>query len=158
MGGGGGNSQTLGDTSELEKKAKDLLLEASRSRRNVFISFAYEDINEVTLLRGQAKNERSEIEFSDWSVREPFDSDRADYVRRKITERINQASLTVVYLSSDTSKSKWVAWEVEKSFELGKTVIATYAGNIPPQPPEFVRSNRIRVVPWRNLGAELKRL
>src|ERR1035441_7334457 len=135
MGGGGRNSQSLGDTSELERKAKDLLREANRARKNAFISFAYEDINEVTLLRGQAKNERSDIDFVDWSVREPFDSERADYIRSKIAERINQASVTVVYLSADTAKSNWVKWEVEKSIELGKKVIATFAGNTAPPPP-----------------------
>ena len=158
MGGGGGNSQSLGDTSKLEKKAKDLLLEANRTRRNPFIRFAYEDINEVTLLRGHAKNERSDIDFADWSVREPFDSDRADYIRRKITERISQASVTVVYLSEDTPKSSWVKWEVEKSLELGKDVIATYAGDTAPTAPDFVKTHGIRTVPWKDLGNALKKL
>ena len=151
------NSQSLGD-SKLEKKAKDLLLEANRTRRNAFISFAYEDINEVTPLRGHAKNERSDIDFADWSVREPFDSDRADYIRRKITERISQASVTVVYLSEDTPKSSWVKWEVEKSLELGKDVIATYAGGTAPMAPDFVKTNGIRTVPWKDLGNALKKL
>jgi len=158
MGGGGNNSQSLGDTSELEKKAKDLLLEANRTRRNAFISFAYEDINEVTLLRGQAKNERSGIDFADWSVREPFDSDRADYIRRKIAERINQASVTVVYLSEQTAKSLWVKWEVEKSLELGRHVIATYAGDTTPTVPDFVKTRGIKTVPWKSLGEALKKL
>jgi len=158
MGGGGGNSQSLGDTSELERKDKDLLLEANRARRNAFISFAFEDVNEVTLLRGQAKSERSDIEFVDWSVREPFNSERADYIRRKITERINQASVTVVYLSADTPKSDWVKWEVEKSIELGKNVIATYAGNTAPKPPSFVGTHGIEMIAWKDLGAALKKL
>jgi hypothetical protein len=157
MGGGGNNSQSLGDTSELEKKAKDLLLEANRTRRNAFISFAYEDINEVTLLRGHAKNERSDIDFADWSVREPFDSDRSDYIRRKITERINQASVTVVYLSEDTAKSSWVKWEVEKSLELGKHVIATFAGDTAPSVPDFLKAHDIKSVPWKSLGEALKK-
>ena len=158
MGGGGNNSQSLGDTSELEKKAKDLLLEANRTRRNAFISFAYEDINEVTLLRGQAKNERSGIDFADWSVREPFDSDRADYIRRKIAERINQASVTVVYLSEDTAKSSWVKWEVEKSLELGKLVIATYAGDTAPTVPDFIRAHGVKTVSWKDLGGAIQEL
>jgi len=158
MVGGGDHSQSLGDTTELEKKAKDLLLEANRVRRNVFISFAYEDKNEVTLLRGHAKNERSDIEFADWSVREPFDSERADYVRRKIAERINQASVTVVYLSADTPKSSWVKWEVEKSLELGKKVIATFAGDTAPEAPDFVRTHGIKAVAWKDLGEALKKL
>lgn len=153
MGGnGGGGWSTLGDIRALEKKAKDAL---QGGKRNVFISFATEDMDEVNLLRGQAKNEKSDIEFNDHSVREPYNSDRADYIKRKIEERINRTSTTVVYLSKNTAQSKWVEWEVKKSIELGKRVIAvhpkdTYKGTKPAW-----LSNDIKVVSWSNLSDEL---
>ena len=157
-GGGGGSSSSLGDTRHLEDRAKQILQTGDTGRKNIFISFAYEDLNEVNLLRGQAKNENSEIEFNDLSVKEPYDSERAEYIRQKIRERINQSSMTVVYLSADTAKSDWVKWEVEKSVELGKQVIATCSGDKPSGPiPEFIRDNKIRVVPWSALGTELKK-
>ena len=159
MGGGGGNSSSsLGDTRHLEDRAKEILQQGDTARKNVFISFAYEDLNDVILLRGQAKNENSDIEFNDLSVKEPYDSQRAEYIRQKIRERINQSSTTVVYLSKDTAQSKWVKWEVEKSNELGKRVIATHSGDKAPTPlPEFVKNNNIKVVPWSSLASELKR-
>jgi hypothetical protein len=111
MGGGGGGSwSTLGDIRGLEQKAREAL---QGGKRNVFISFATEDMNEVNLLRAQAKNENSDIEFNDHSVREPYDSERADYIRQKIGERIARASVTVVYLSENTAQSRWVEWVVE---------------------------------------------
>lgn len=61
-GGGGGGSRNIGDLSKLAEEAKKAL---SRDRRNVFISFAYEDIDEVNLLRAHSKNELSEIAFND---------------------------------------------------------------------------------------------
>ena len=157
MGGGGGtDSSSLGDTRQLEDRAKEILQSGDSSRKNVFISFAYEDVDAVNLLRGQAKNENSDIEFNDLSVKDPFDSQRADYIRQKISERINQCSTTVVYLSSDTSKSPWVSWEVEKSLELGKRVIATHSGEAAPQPiPDFIQKNKINVVSWSKLAEEL---
>src|SRR6266436_4311431 len=90
-GGGGGGSGSLGDTRHLEERAKEILQRGDSVRKNVFISFAYEDIDAVTLLRGQAKNENSPIEFNDLSVREPFDSERASYIKQKLTDRINQS-------------------------------------------------------------------
>jgi hypothetical protein len=157
-GGGGGSSSSLGDTSHLEDRAKEILQSGDTGRKNVFISFAHEDLNEVTLLRGQAKNENSEIEFNDFSVKEPYQSERAEYIRQKIRERINQSSITVVYLSAGTAKSDWVKWEIEKSIELGKQVIATHSGDKPAAPiPEFITDNKIRVVPWSGLGAEMKK-
>jgi hypothetical protein len=158
MGGGGSNSGSLGDTRQLEDRAKEILQHGDTGRKNVFISFAYEDIDAVNLLRGQAKNENSDIEFNDLSVKEPFDSQRADYIRQKISERINQCSTTVVYLSSDTANSRWVSWEVEKSIELGKRVIATHSGESAPLPlPDFLEKNKIETVPWSNLAAKLRK-
>jgi hypothetical protein len=157
MGGGGGDSsRSLGDTRDLENRAKEILKQADSGRKNVFISFAFEDVDEVNLLRGQAKNENSEIDFNDRSVCEPYDSDRADYIRQKLRERINQCSTTVVYLSNDTAQSPWVKWEVEKSIELGKKVIAVHAGDTAPGSiPDFIRANKIPVVPWSRLSSKL---
>ena len=82
MGGGTGyNSLSLGDTKELEKKAKEELNRGERS--NTFLSFDYDDIDDVNLLRAHAKNDKSDIEFIDRSVREPFDSNKAEYLKKK---------------------------------------------------------------------------
>jgi hypothetical protein len=159
MGGGGSSgSSSLGDTRQLEDRAREILQQGDTGRTNVFISFAFEDLDAVNLLRGQAKNENSDIEFNDLSVKEPFDSQRAEYIKQKISERINRSSTTVVYLSSDTTNSRWVSWEVEKSLELGKRVIATHGGEAAPQPlPDFIEKNKIKVVPWSKLAAELRK-
>ena len=154
MGGGsGGGWRSLGDIRALEQRAKEAL---QGGKRNVFISFAMEDIDEVNLLRAHAKNENSDIEFNDYSVREPYNSERAEYIRQKITERIERASVTVVYLSSSTAQSDWVKWEVEKSLNLGKRVIAVHASDRPPTTlPTWVSGQRIPVVAWKNLAQEL---
>jgi hypothetical protein len=153
MGGGGGGRRSLGDIRALEQRAKAAL---QGGKRNVFISFAMEDLDEVNLLRAHAKNEKSDIEFNDYSVREPYDSERAEYIRQKITERIERASVTVVYLSESTPQSEWVKWEVEKSLSLGKRVVAMYASDKPPsQLPAWVSEKKIGLVPWKNLADEL---
>ena len=152
--GGSGGGRSLGDIKRLEAVANQAL---QRKRRNIFISFSHEDIDEVNLLRGQAKNEQSDIDFIDRSLQAPFNSTRADYIRRRLEDRINQASMTVVYLSEDTSGSDWVAWEVRKSVELGKDVVAVYAGSTSPSNlPPFVKEHGIRVVPWSRLADEIR--
>jgi hypothetical protein len=153
MGGnGGGGWSRLGDVRALEEKAKEAL---QGGKRNVFISFATEDMDEVNLLRAHAKNEKSDIEFNDHSVQEPFDSERAEYIKQKIAERINRTSTTVVYLSKNTAQSKWVQWEVEKSLELGKKVIAVHAGDKPTcKVPDWLKG--IKTVAWSKLADELK--
>src|SRR5437899_2173319 len=101
MGGSDRRGRSLGDTSKLEERAKEILKQGS-GKCNVFISFAFEDIDEVNLLRAQAKNENSDIEFNDWSVHEPFDSARAEYIRQRLSDRMNQCSTTIIYLSEFT--------------------------------------------------------
>lgn len=153
---GGSNSggwNRLGDVRALEEKAKAAL---QGGKRNVFISFSTEDMDEVNLLRGHAKNENSDIEFNDHSVREPYDSERAEYIKRKIAERIARTSTTVVYLSENTAQSRWVAWEVQKSLELGKRVIAVHKGDsFEGNKPAWLDDN-IKVVAWAKLASELK--
>jgi hypothetical protein len=152
-GGGGGGWNQLGNISALEQKARDAL---TSGKRNVFISFATEDINEVNLLRAQAKNDNSDIEFNDHSVRAPYDSERAEYIRQKIAERINRSSVTVVYVSDKTAESRWVSWEVQKSLELGKKVVAVHAGDrFTGRQPSWLK-NGIKMVPWSKLAPEIK--
>jgi len=135
MGGSGGGIPIDDDKlDELEDLARRTIRERiPPKKRNIFISFAYEDSNEVNLLRAQAKNENNELEFNDYSVKEAFDSQNAEYIRRRIRERIRQSSVTVVYISNDTVKSKWVDWEIRESARLGKGIVAVHKGDSPPQ-------------------------
>jgi len=153
MGGSSSGWSRLGDVRALEEKAKAAL---QGGKRNIFISFATENMNEVNLLRAHAKNENSDIEFNDHSIQEPFDSERAEYIKHKITERITRTSTCVVYLSENTAQSRWVEWEVQKSLELGKRVIAVHTGDcFEGNKPSWLDGN-IKIVPWAKLAVELK--
>jgi hypothetical protein len=159
--GGGGGSRTLkpGEIRRLERLARESLKEAAgQGRRNVFISFASEDLREVNLLRGQAKNEFTDIEFNDWSVKDPFDSENAEYIRRRIREQIRQSSVTAVYVSKHTPQSRWVDWEIRESLAQGKGVVAVHSGDTPPpRLPRGVTENGIPVVPWSELSQGIER-
>lgn len=160
MGGGrGGRGLSPEELRKMEEIAKQELRKAAQPRRrNVFLSFAAEDEAEVNLLRAQAKNEYSDIEFNDWSLKEPFDSRNAEYIKRGIRERIRQASLTIVYVSEHTADSKWVQWEIEESLALGKNVIGVHKGDRPPtRLPSAIIRNGIPVVPWRGLAQAMER-
>lgn len=150
MGGGSGGRVRSSDIESLEQKAKQSLKDADVDiSRHVFITFAYEDIDEVNLLRGQAKNENTELEFDDHSVKEPFDSKDADYIKRQIRDKMEKTSVTVVYLSNDSAKSKWVDWEIRESLKLGKGVIGLFKGDKPPSSlPSAFYENNLKCVKW----------
>lgn len=152
MGGSGGGSIPRSDLRQLEEKAKQSLKDGTAdTSRHVFISFAYEDIDEVNLLRGQAKNENTDLQFDDFSVKEAFDSKNAEYIKRQIRERIDSCSVTVVYLTDKTASSTWVNWEIEESFKRGKGVIGVYKGDAQPaaKPPAF-QQNKCKAVKWEH--------
>jgi hypothetical protein len=153
-GGGGGYGPSKNDLSRLEELARRHLKEGDKqSKHNIFISFAVEDKTDVDLLRGQAKNRLSDLEFNDWSLREPFNSKRAEYIKQGISERIKRSSVTIVYVSEHSASSKWVNWEVEESIRLGKGVVAMYKGNTPPSIlPRSIKNNNIKVIPWTHKG------
>ncbi|HAZ10786.1 MAG TPA: hypothetical protein DCY56_06755 [Candidatus Omnitrophica bacterium] len=88
-----------------------------------FLSFVEEDLNLVNLFRGQAKNEDLDLEFDDYSIKEPFDSNNSDYIARGITNQIKYSSLVICLYGPATSKSKWVEWELNKALELGKPIM-----------------------------------
>ncbi|MES9995289.1 TIR domain-containing protein [Desulfovibrio aminophilus] len=156
MGGGPFGKSTLRSTKNLERKARDQIRKAKDGVCNVFISFAFEDKVEVDTLRMSAKNPKSPIEFRDYSVKEPIDSARAPYIKQQISERIDRCSTTLVYLSKNSAESRWVDWEIRKSIELGKRVIAVHKGDTPPQIlPAAVKENGIQVVAWKNLDEEM---
>ena len=112
----------------------------------------------VELLRGQAQKEDSAVDFNDWSLRAPFDSKRAETIREGIRERIRQASLTLVYVSDHSAKSKWVNWEVEESVKLGKKVVGVHGGDLPRKLPPAIKKHGIRVIAWslKGIAKELK--
>ncbi len=85
----------------------------------VFISFHIEDERRVGLLRHQAKDPRFNMEFTDYSVKEPFD----EKWKTNCTERIKQSSILVVMIGKDTHKREAVNWEIMKAYELCKPVI-----------------------------------
>lgn len=152
MGGGGGYGFSPSDKKHLEESAKKKIQEAGEVKmRNVFISFAHEDMAEVNLLRGQSKNDTAELEFSDYSVKKAFNSEDSDYIKRQIREKIKNTSVTMVYLSEKSMKSHWVKWEIEQSKKMGKGIVAVYKGNNPPAKiPPYIKSNVSSIVQWNH--------
>lgn len=147
-GSGGGSGMTYSEYQKAQQRAKQSLKEGE-GKRNIYIAFDSDDIDEVNLVRGQAKNENSNLEFNDFSLKKPFDSKDAQYIKRGIRERIRQSSVTVVYLTEKTANSKWVDWEIRESLSMGKGVVAMHKGDSPPNRiPKAISDNKIPVVPW----------
>lgn len=110
----------------------------------VFISFHVEDEAQVNLLRHQSKNS-DRMEFTDYSVKEPFD----EKWKTQCTERIKRSSVVVVVIGEDTHTRPAVLWEIKKAHELGKPVIGVriYNNQTHKIPAPMVEHGD-RIIPW----------
>jgi hypothetical protein len=115
----------------------------------VFLSFVEEDLALVNLFRGQAKNKNNDLEFSDYSVREPYESNNAEYIRSKIRERINLASVTLCLIGRTTSTSRWVDWEIRTSKEVRNRIFGVRLNTNANDPvPKALTDLAANVVSW----------
>ncbi len=92
--------------------------------RNVFLSFAMEDQRLANAFRAQARNSRSDLEFRDYSVKEAFEHAWKSNVERLI----GMCSATICLVGESTWRSDAVDWEIHKSDQLGKKLVAVRLG------------------------------
>ncbi len=118
--------------------------------KRVFLSFVVEDLDLVNLFRGQAKNKNNDLEFDDYSVREPFDSNDATYIRGQIKDRISRASLLLCLIGTSTNKSRWVSWEITTASDLGKRVggVRLHSDSSKDSTPKALTDAAGRVMDW----------
>jgi len=88
-----------------------------------FLSFVEEDLNLVNLFRGQAKKQDGGLEFHDYSIKIPFNSNIADYIGRGIADQIKLSTMTVCLYGPTTYQSGWVVWELNKALSFGKPLL-----------------------------------
>ena len=112
--------------------------------RNVFLSFSTEDKGLVDLFRSQARDRQSDLVFCDYSIKETF-----EYAWKTSAERLIQAcSVTICLIGGTTHRSKAVDWEIRKSAELGKHVLAvSLEPTVPMVPPALAELN-VAPLPW----------
>ncbi len=129
------------------------IIKASRTKKRVFFSFIAEDRKKVDGLRLLAANDNFEIEFYDESVKTAINSQNADYIKAKIREKIDRASVTVCLISDDTHKSAWVDWELEYSDKQGKKLVAMALKGVgsvvvPKLIKEKIGQNKLKFYGW----------
>ncbi len=112
--------------------------------RNVFLSFSTEDKGLVDLFRDQARDRQSDLVFRDYSIKETF-----EHAWKTNAERLIRAcSVTICLIGGTTHRSKAVDWEIRKSAELGKHVMAvSLEPTVPMVPPALAELN-VAPLPW----------
>lgn len=103
-------------------------------RKQIFISFDYDhDRHYRYLLTAQSKNQMFDIDFYDHTPGEIQTND-IGRIKAALTQKIRQASYTLVIVGKHANAfhrhwmqigtRNWQWWEIEKSIELGRRLIA----------------------------------
>jgi hypothetical protein len=91
-----------------------MLLTTQKSKKRVFISFDYDHDSDLkTLLVGQAKNEDSPFEISDWSVKEELSGDW----KEKAREKIRKVGVVIVICGEHTDTATGVNAELKMALD-----------------------------------------
>jgi hypothetical protein len=101
---------------------------------NAFISYDHDDQNQVNGFKLLKNNPKHPLDFQDHSLKDavrdrsgrpiiysPTDP-RSKSVREEIVRKFDRASKLVVLIGDKTHKSEWVAWEINKFFEMKEKV------------------------------------
>ena len=81
------------------------------AKPRAFISFQMEDRWARDFLAQHAKDERNDVEFSDYSVKDPFDSKW----KTECAKRIGMTKGTIVLVGPTTWQSEAVLWEIAET-------------------------------------------
>lgn len=115
--------------------------------KRVFIAFAIEDKAYRDFLVGQAKLEKSTFEFTDMSVKEPWDTKWKTNCRT----RIKGCDGLIALISKNTAKSDGELWEIACAYEEEIPVMLMWVDDNRPTLPASLKGKLINVWNWDNL-------
>ena len=95
------------------------------AKRKIFVSYDYDnDRHYKNILLAWDKNREFDFGFSDQSADVSIQSTNMTVIKRAISAKINDATYFLCLIGEQTSKSSWVAWEIDKAKELRRKLVA----------------------------------
>lgn len=100
--------------------------------RNVFFSFAYEDVKnfKVNVVRNSWLTNNAAETFVDGSIWEKSKTKGDAFLKNLIEDGLRNTSVTVVLIGENTANRKWVNYEIIKSFDRGNGLLAIHINRI----------------------------
>ena len=91
--------------------------------KTVFVAFAIEDKTQRDLLKGQSLHPRAPYEFTDMSVKEPYDSGW----KEKVRARIRRSHGVIALASRNSLTSSGQKWEIQCAQDEDKPFLGIWA-------------------------------
>lgn len=120
--------------------------------KNIFISHVHEDDSKLKELKDLL--EKAGMVVRDYSINsdKPNRAKNEDYIKNEIlAPQIDQCSVLVVYISSETKNSKYVDWEIEYAHKQDKGIVGVWGrGEKECALPDSLDSYADEVVGWNS--------
>lgn len=101
----------------------------SDDTKNVFISHIHEDDEGLRKLKDLLQINGMEIRDYSINSDNPNNAKSDDYIKSQIlAPRIDQSSTLIVYITSDTIQSSYVAWEIRYAAMKNKRIVGVGVG------------------------------
>jgi hypothetical protein len=124
------------------------------ANKRVFIAFAIEDKTYRDFLVGQAKHDKSPFEFTDMSVKEPWD----EKWKTNCRTRIKGCDGLVALISKNTANSDGELWEIQCGWDEKVPVMLMWVDDNRPTLPSLLKGKLINVWSWANLKKFIENL
>jgi antiphage defense system Thoeris ThsB-like protein len=122
--------------------------------KRAFIAFAVEDKTKRDFVVGQSKLDKSQFEFADFSVKEPWDQNWKTNCRT----RIRGCDGVIALISKNTPKADGQLWEIQCGYDEDKPVMLMWVNDDRPAVPGLLKNKLINVWSWANLKSFMGRL
>lgn len=99
-------------------------------KRNVFFSFDWNDNWAVNQIRNIEAFIATNDKFQDHADIEKIKRLTDESIKKWINSQLEGASVTCVLIGQDTSQSKWVKYEIDRSYEQGKGILGIFIHNL----------------------------
>ncbi len=91
----------------------------------IFISYDYSNDGKYkNMLLAWDGNKKFDFNFHDTSADVSINSHDAGVIKRAISAKINESDIVICIIGNQTHKSKWVEWEINKTVDLKKPIVA----------------------------------
>ena len=91
---------------------------------NVFISHSWAYIDDLKNLRNLLNNRGYfNVEFEEATPDEPIDSENAEYIKRRLREKIRNSDIVLGIAGIYASYSDWMEWELDTAIKNGIPIV-----------------------------------
>lgn len=118
-------------------------------KKTVFIAFAKEDESTRNMFTGQRVHSKTPFEFTDMSVKQPYEQEWKERVRT----RIKRSDGVIALISSNTPKAAGQLWEIKCAGEEGKKLLGIWIEDGYRTKPVEMGTAPCKTWTWDNIAA-----